>query len=636
MRKLVLLIFCLLVLTPFGFASASDITGAIFHGIVTVTNEDTTTGDVATTMDLSSEYLASNNYANEELTDIAIRYSGSDIAFMPGYDEYPWCIWVDDIGASQNLSYDLYTGNVTGGKERYFPDNNGMNTTDHASMEISDNGTIAISAYLDTDKIVAEPYIRVQSYGYGTAAAVPVDMPTGWQANDLLLVFISAYDVAGLVNPTITTPAGFTQLYQDNYGIAEKFGAWYSLATGSEADPTNFNLDRNSFYSYQCLSISSGSDYTVPLCGVTATGAASNPDPPSKTSTYGDSTTMWVVAACSRVTQASAPTGYSNLISDGANSAYVSTAQKITDSATENPGTFGTITTHWAANTVAVVNSRVIFSHEDSVNGGIACYADNITVGKIVLETTGAGATSLSVSGIDSGEYILTVDLSGGTLSLDVGGSSNSTAFGGNIPDSDSDWLVGSSGTPYIEYYKHYVDGVLLQHIEWEYSDTFTDLSGTGNDATPTFRVYSGDADVSATLTSFQPISEAKADTFDLLSSTGILTDTPEEISQMYSELDFEYIPGGEAANQVLSAGEIPEALWWFPFIFMGIAITGLIAYGATRLGGGNGSLLMMCFVVEILLVIFGIMNPIPFWPAILFPIPAAALITSQKHFSLG
>ena len=42
------------------------------------------------------------------------------------------------------------------------------------------------------------------------------------------------------------------------------------------------------------------------------------------------------------------------------------------------------------------------------------------------------------------------------------------------------------------------MDGVLEQYIEWENDATFTDLSGNSHDATPTFRIASSDADVSA------------------------------------------------------------------------------------------------------------------------------------------
>jgi hypothetical protein len=111
---------------------------------------------------------------------------------------------------------------------------------------------------------------------------------------------------------------------------------------------------------------------------------------------------------------------------------------------------------------------------------------------------------------------------------------------------------------------------------------------------------------------------------------------------QLYTELDTSKIPGAAAIDDILNAGQVPRALWWFPFIFLGIDIIGLLVYDSTQRTGGQGSLLAMCVTILILLIICGVIGDvgvsgmIPLWTAILFIIPAAALILSRRHVGWG
>ncbi len=116
----------------------------------------------------------------------------------------------------------------------------------------------------------------------------------------------------------------------------------------------------------------------------------------------------------------------------------------------------------------------------------------------------------------------------------------------------------------------------------------------------------------------------------------------PDEPSTLYTELDTSYIPGGSIIDEILGISDTPKALWWFPFIFVGICICGLLVYDATQRTGGEGSLLVMCISIEAMLLFFGILgmaevaNLIPMWPAFLFPIPATALVLSRRHVGWG
>ena len=111
---------------------------------------------------------------------------------------------------------------------------------------------------------------------------------------------------------------------------------------------------------------------------------------------------------------------------------------------------------------------------------------------------------------------------------------------------------------------------------------------------------------------------------------------------QLYTELDTSKIPGGAAIDAILNAGDTPKALWWFPFIYIGAIIIGMLVYDATQREGGQGSLLAMCATILILQVLFGVLGTvgvsgmIPLWTAILFIIPAGALMMARKHVGWG
>ena len=216
--------------------------------------------------------------------------------------------------------------------------------------------------------------------------------------------------------------------------------------------------------------------------------------------------------------------------------------------------------------------------------------------------------------------------------------------FTDNVTDTANDWVIGSSVTPYIEYWELDVAGVQKCYIDWEYSDTaFTDDSGNGNTAVPTFRTTASD-NVTAELISYQPVEEAKLPYFTMVGELPTLLNPDEFDAGMYTDGDYTHIPGAEAVNEILVESDVPQALWWFPVIYFSICIIGFIVYGATQgpmaqSGSSNpfdGSLLTMAVVMEALIVVAGIMNPVPLWPAYLFPIPAMAIIISRKHFSWG
>lgn len=153
-KRLVYLILSLLTLLAIfpSTAFASDVSNAIWRGYIRATNNGTSTAaNVAAVVSINTSAVVSNEFTSENLDDMALQYNGSDVYFMPGPDDSAWCFWIDSIASTTYTNYDLYTGGAENGTYRYFPDITGLTITDNSTFELSDNATIQIEGWFNTD-----------------------------------------------------------------------------------------------------------------------------------------------------------------------------------------------------------------------------------------------------------------------------------------------------------------------------------------------------------------------------------------------------------------------------------------------------------------------------------------------------
>lgn len=133
-------------------ALASDVSDALYTGIIRVSNNSTaTTNCITPVTGINTTVFMQNNWLNSSANNSVIRNtSGADIEFMPGNDTNPWLVWTPSIGADTYQNDVLYT-HSTNGDIRYFPGAGGMTTTDHADIEWGDNFTYQARGFVDTD-----------------------------------------------------------------------------------------------------------------------------------------------------------------------------------------------------------------------------------------------------------------------------------------------------------------------------------------------------------------------------------------------------------------------------------------------------------------------------------------------------
>ncbi len=228
---------------------------------------------------------------------------------------------------------------------------------------------------------------------------------------------------------------------------------------------------------------------------------------------------------------------------------------------------------------------------------------------------------------VASGAHTVRVEADGTDISLSVDGVLEDTAAlgGWSVADNANGWSAVTGGAmPYVEYVKVWVSGGLVQHVVWEDDTTFTDLSGTGNDATPSFPAASSDADVSASLLSLEPISPASAPS-EVTETGGFAGDAPTEPDNMYTEMDVDHLPGAALINALLDAGDIPRTLFWFPLTFIGIVVLGLLTYKVTK------SLMGMGLVASVALVFASRAGIVPYWVTVPLILIAVAILVKEK-----
>jgi hypothetical protein len=259
--------------------------------------------------------------------------------------------------------------------------------------------------------------------------------------------------------------------------------------------------------------------------------------------------------------------------------------------------------------------------------------------------------TTINVTGVSSGAHTITLSETAaafGTLSLQVDSGTPSTAtIVGPVPSNSNVWTLDTNDVmPYITSYSETVGStqkLLYQPVTMIVGTVLPDIDGTQAGTI----TYGTNPNVSLTLGTFGPTNPAQATTgnnYAIQSPGSILSSTLGLPPQMYTELDASLIPFGAAINSILLAGGIPQALWWFPFIYIFVCIVGMLVYEGTGPKGAPqlGSLMAMCVAVEILLVLFavlgtvGVSGMIPLWSAILFIFPAVALILARKHVGWG
>ncbi len=628
MRKLIItgVVFGLVLIGPVA-VMASDVSDATFYGTLKITNVGAATGVVSVPFTLSTQNLLNKGYVNSNFTNVAIRNgAGTDVAFMPAQGAgTDWVVFVDSIAQGQILNDGFYTGGSTamGGKIRYFPGDGGMTVPDDASLELGNDFELEVKGYIDTsagaDKNILrkDGAISIDASTANTITATittsgtasfrnasdvgpavhnfPLAMPG--QAGDIYLMVIATRSIDDQF-ATLVPPAGWTAIDTGtlNTGAAGKHttALYWKRATGSENSLGEADFTQNP--------PSSVVYYTIVIAAYQDAAATGNPfnvvqstahtkTTASTTNEFGDGVTT-TQDGCRIILIG---------VSPGVNESSSYTSSPTPEERTEAPNGFiqpqVNIADYIQTSAGATGSHSATYNNSAANNGYTLAFASEASL-------------TLTAANISSGEHTVKLTSDGSTVKLYVDGVEKDSENAVTIIDTANDWVLAENySAPYVEHAKMTVGGVLQGHWYWQNATTFTDQSGNGNTATPTFRTTTTDADVTAMLLSYQAI-------YNPIYPVPIpepVTSAPDEPGFLFTELQFGNVPGAGVINALLDAANLPYAIFWFPLIFMISALLGMASFALSK------DLFVPCVVSSLWLFL----NSVPFQivPAwVLFP----------------
>lgn len=212
-----------------------------------------------------------------------------------------------------------------------------------------------------------------------------------------------------------------------------------------------------------------------------------------------------------------------------------------------------------------------------------------------------------------------------------------------DVPSSSNGWVIATNAAlPYMNTYKEWVGGNLKANINWEYGPYFYDDSGNGNTATPSFRTTSSDASISASMTAFLPVTEARAPTYTI----GIPSDwyaTPTVTSNFTSNVTATTggnPPGVDLIVSIANAGNTPVQLPLVLIPSIIILMSSLLLSWLLR-QFGSGSLIVkigwltfamgVCYAIRVATAAY--ISIYDLWMVVMFLIPAMAIgMASQQR----
>ena len=533
-------------------ALASDITNAEYRTTVTFTNADETATGVAGTWSLNTTDMIDGNMLAANASDAALLSGGIDVAFMPSAnDTYPWCAWITTIAEDADLSMQLMSGNVSGGKICYFAGAAGMSANDSASLELGDNFTIVQSGYFDTAQdgvnLVLKPNaFRTYISGSGNITSAVTANVTNSQQNGSTILFDIFNTKAGhRYNsfPAVTVSELSFKLWKlgSPTGTADITIRAVSgdtvIGTIGTMDVTTLTTD-GAWYDFNDLPVVIPSQQDVRFCFEWEGGDVNNK--------------IYV--------------GYQN-------ADVISGQRTYYDPAVWTDGTGdGSIAVRYVAN-------------------------------------------SVTATGISSGEHTVTATANVTHLLLTVDGSlKDSTALTANVTDNSENWtFIESAAMPYMEYHTVTINGTVTQNITWQYDDyELADLSGQGNHAYPTFRTAPSDADVTGAATAQEGIIGNTSPTAANVSGGWTLLDeTPTAPAGLFTEGSDSYGVGDFNIGEVITdtaEDAYQDATTWHYIVAFGLStLFFALAYGASHetRTGRRGSLMLAVFVAAIPLIFF-------------------------------
>jgi len=617
---------------------AADVSDAEYIADIVAQNSGSSADSVRAVADINTQAFIDGGFVTSDLLNTALQTpGGTDIAYMPGVGDNPWALFIPSIGAYEQLGYVFYTGGPamqTG--FHYIPADGGMTTADSASLELGNNFEIELSGYIDTsggdeqNLIYKDGAIQVYVSDEGEITVDILELTTETFYPD---PNVEVTSVDGWMREATATDNWSIMVGAAGDTASDTTALGYAVYISSTITADTWGMLYRSTYLFDTGALPDGAEVLSAILSIYGTGKSDgfspviSPDVNIYASNPNSNTALVAAdyANVGGVAFCDTPITYAEWDTAGYNDFVLNTSGLA---AVDVMGVSGFSLRN--ANYDVAVNTPTWSSNCGAYFQGY--YADQAGTDedpKLVVTYSETLATVVA-SGVDSGEHIVTVTLSGGTLSLQIDSETPETvAFAGSVPDTAEDWAFLANGAvPYMEYLKITVSGVLKQHIVYERDTTFTDLSGNGNHATPTFLTSSSDPDVTVSLSNLWPIEEAELTGYSAEDTPEMLTEPPDMPPEMYTEGETSHLPGASVINAMLDAGGIPRDLFWIPLCYGIAAGVAVLLYHFVK------SLLIISIVGGVIILFFALTGVIPLWTFLIYGVLAGGVLVAEKQLS--
>lgn len=236
-----------------------------------------------------------------------------------------------------------------------------------------------------------------------SVTSMAVNMPATVNAGDLLIAYVQVRN-AGTWS---TVPSGWNpvpkigggNVSQAGGGSVGKFDAFYKIADGTEDGGTATWIHSTGTSAQWHVRRVTDWHGTTPPEGTTASGDATNANPPSATPSWGSADNLFLVSAGNAATGettgfTAAPTNYTGLQSNGGSgggaTVNLATAYRQLTASSDDPGTFTPNSNRfWTASTIVV---RPAGASNESPEVVLDSPADEAEIGAVELDFTGTDA----------------------------------------------------------------------------------------------------------------------------------------------------------------------------------------------------------------------------------------------------
>ena len=234
-------------------------------------------------------------------------------------------------------------------------------------------------------------------------------------------------------------------------------------------------------------------------------------------------------------------------------------------------------------------------------------------------------ALVVTATGVSSDEYAVKTTADTIDLKIFIDGIEKASVAlaGAFVPNNAFNWtFLQNNSVPFLESQVITINNTIRQIIEWQNSETvFTDSSGFGNDAFPTFRNVTSNLDVTMELIAFVPVSPAVASNFSISAPSDMIGPVIEP-SALYNET-VGPIPGAPFIEDVMAGAGIPTTMFYVPLLLLGLCIVGLVV--------GKFSLLAQLIIMAIIIFAAGGIG-VPAWIGLLFIIVGLAPVLASRQ----